>query len=155
MGKADVRTIRVPKWVTLIVLVLVSAAMAAAIYSLSGRAYVQERASFAGIVALFHRRSVESPAVLATLAPAIVDILFFLPWGAVAFLLLDREGTSRMRTYVLTMGVGAAFALGLTAWQEMLPTRVTGWLDAGWGAAGCLAGALVAHTRKRMHIRFE
>ncbi len=156
MGIREIRTIRVPKWITILLWVIVSAAMVGLIYSLSGRAYTQERASIAEIVAMVQRgRSGQPVAVLAAISPLIADILFFLPFGALAFLAIDREGRSRPRAYGMTLLVGVAFALVLAAWQETLPTRVTGWLDAAANAAGCLAGAMIGHARKRMRVRFE
>lgn len=133
MAKGEIRTIHVPRWVTVALWILLSAAMARLIYALSGHAYAQERASITAMIA---------------------DMLFFLPWGAVAFLALDRAGSSRGRTYLLTMLVGVAFALALTAWQQTLPTQVTGWIDVVWDSAGCFAGAIAGHARKRMRIRF-
>ena len=156
MGKREIRVIRVPKWVTVTLLLIVASAMAALIWALSGRAYAQERASTAEIVAMMGRRDAERPvAVLATVAPMIADALFFAPFGALVFLALDREGVSRIRTYGVTLLVGVAFALGLTVWQRTLPTRVTGWLDVLWNSVGCVGGAIAGHTRKRMRIRFE
>lgn len=156
MGKAEIAVVRVPKWATVLLWLALTAGMVALIYALSGRAYVQKRASIAEIVAMVRRGGSEQPvAILATVAPLIADILFFLPWGALAFLALDREGTSRSRTYLATAAVGVAFALVLAAWQRSLPTRVTGWVDAMWNATGCLLGAIAGHARKRMRIRFE
>lgn len=155
MTKGEITTIHVPKAVTIALWILVSAAMAGVVYALSGRAYVQERASIIDVVSVLQDRAVRPADVLATLAPVIADMLFFLPWGALAFLALDRDPAARGRTYALTLIVGVAFALGLTAWQKMLPTRVTGGLDVVWNTAGCLAGALAGHARKRMRIRFE
>ena len=154
MGRAEVVTVRVPKWATFLLLLLVSAGMVAAIYLLSGHAYEPQRASPADFL-LRLRRQAGKPLLLAIIAPLIVDILFFVPWGALAFLGFDRAGRSRRRTYAVTMMVGAAFALGLFGWQVTLPTRVTGWVDAIWNVAGCFAGALLGHARKEMHIRFE
>ena len=148
MGKSEIVVIRVPRAITVVLWIAVSAAMVALIYALSGRAYVQDRAVLIPAMG-------EPVAVLATAAPIVADILFFLPWGALGYLSLDRENSSRLRTYIATMVVGAAFALVLTAWQRNLPTRVTGWIDAMWYAAGCLAGAVAAHARKRVRIRFE
>jgi len=45
--------------------------------------------------------------------------------------------------------------LGLVAWQTVLPTRVTGGLDAMWNALGCTAGAALGDARKRIRVRFE
>ena len=154
MGRSEVVTVRVPKWATFLLLLAVSAAMVAAIYMLSGRAYEPERASVADFI-LRLRKQAGKPVLIATFAPLILDILFFVPWGAVAFLAFDKVGRPRRRTYALTVMVGVAFALGLFGWQETLPTRVTGWIDAIWNVAGCFVGALVGHARKEMHIRFE
>jgi len=51
--------------------------------------------------------------------------------------------------------VGVAFALALIAWQNRLPTRVTGWYDALWNSAGCAAGAVLGDLRKRVRVRFQ
>ena len=155
MGKREIRTIRVPKAITIALLLLVSAAMAAFIYLLSGRAYATGRGSIAEILATLASHPGLQPVILATLAPAIADILFFVPWGALAFLSIDRRGVPKMRVYLVTLLVGVAFALGLVAWQRTLPTRVTGRIDALWNAIGCLCGAFAGHLRKRMRIRFE
>ena len=156
MGKAEVRTVLVPKWATVLLWLLVAAAMVATIYLLSGRAYLQERPTAADFVTMIrHGSSERLENVLSAVAPFVADVLFFLPFGALAFLALDRDGTSRGRTYTATILVGVAFALVLNAWQGSLPTRVTGWLDSIWNIAGCLAGAFVGHARKRVRIRFE
>ena len=128
--------------------------LAASIYSLSGRAYVQERASILDLAWLL-RHGDQPTSILAILAPAAVDVLFFLPWGALTFLAIDREYIPRRLTYLATFSLGLAFALALVVWQRLLPTQVTGWVDAGWNAAGCLAGSVIGHARKRFHIRFQ
>ncbi len=158
MGKQSIRTFRVPRWVTIILLVIVSAAMAALLVFVSGRAYLRQQLTVPDIVSLIHRYdrgALSNDALLATMAPGIVDILFFMPLGALAFLAFDRGEQHRFRTYLLTLAVGATFALGLVAWQNALPTRVTGWGDAGWNMLGCLAGAVCGHLRKRVRVRFE
>jgi hypothetical protein len=155
MGKAEIRTIRVPRWVTVVLLLLVSAAMGALIYALSGRAYTPERGTLVDVVAALRRGDDRPVTVLAVAAPFIADILFFLPWGAIAFLAIDREGQPLSRSYSATVLVGVAFALSLAVWQRTLPTRVTGGFDVLWNAVGCLAGAIVGHMRKRVRIRFE
>src|SRR5438132_12833936 len=130
VGRKQVRTIRVPKAATVALLLIVSTAMAASIYSLSGRAYVQERASIIDLAWLL-RHGDQPTSILAILAPAAVDVLFFLPWGALTFLAIDRENIPRRLTYLATFSLGLAFALGLVVWQRVLPTQVTGWVDAG------------------------
>jgi hypothetical protein len=156
MGKREIRIVQVPRWITVFLLVLVSAAMTTAIYLLSGHAYRRE-GSFPEVLSVLRpdRGSVSSTAVLASTAPAVADILFFIPWGVLAFLSFDRSGVPRSRVYAATVLVGVAFALALIAWQQSLPTRVTDWLDAPWNAVGCACGAALGHARKRVRIRFE
>jgi glycopeptide antibiotics resistance protein len=145
--------------VTIALLVAVSIGMAGLIAFLSGRAFLRQQLTVQEIVSLIHRYdqgNVSSDAILATAAPGIADILFFMPWGALAFLSFDgRDEKHRLRTYLLTLAVGVTFALGLVAWQSALPTRVTGWEDAGWNMLGCLAGAVFGHLRKRVRVRFD
>ncbi len=157
MGKKEIRVIHVPRWVTILLWILVSAAMTLTIYLLSGHA-VRREPSFAEIVSMLRRydnRSLNNSALLATLAPAAADILFFVPWGALAFLSFDHQTRRRRGVYVATVLLGVAFALALVAWQQMLPTRVTGWTDVAWNAVGCACGAALGHARKRVRIRFE
>jgi hypothetical protein len=158
VGKSTIRTVTVPRVVTVILLIIVSAAMALLIASLSGRAYLGVQLTMPEVVSLIHRYdvgAVSNDALLATAAPGIADLLFFLPWGALAFLAFDGGEAHRPRTYLVTLVVGLTFALGLMAWQNRLPTRVTGWDDAGWNALGCLLGAIAGHLRKRLRIRFD
>lgn len=137
MGKPVTHVVHVPRWITVALLVAVSAAMVALIASLSGRAYLRE------------------PTRLSSVAAVVADILFFVPWGALAFLSFDGGEARRPRTYIVTMAVGLTFALGLAAWQSALPTRVTGWYDVVWQGVGCFAGAVAGHLRKRVRLRFE
>lgn len=157
MGKASVRVIQVPRAATAAMLVVLSIAMALVIFALSGRAYQRDRMSMAQVVSLvrrYDRGGLTNDALLASVAPAIADVCFFIPWGALAFLSFDAE-RHRVRSYLLTLIVGVTFAFGLVAWQSALPTRVTGWDDAGWNGVGCLAGAVGGHLRKRVRVRFD
>jgi VanZ family protein len=151
MGKSDIRILHVPRWLTVFAWLVVSAAMAGTVYLLSGHAYARET-SFSAIIAAI-RTSTSASSVLAAIAPATADILFFVPWGALAFLSLDRN--RRRVTYAVTIALGVAFALALMEWQSVLPTRITKGIDALWNVAGCISGAVLAHARKRVRIRFE
>jgi len=158
VGKRTIRTILVPRWATVSLLLLLAIGMAAVIAALSGRAYLGRGLTVPEVVSLIHRYdrgALSNDALLATAAPAIADVAFFIPWGVLAFLAFDGGDDHRLRTYLLTLAVGVTFALGLVAWQSALPTRVTGWVDAGWNAVGCLAGAVGGHLRKRVRIRFD
>lgn len=154
MGKPTTRVVLVPRWATVALLLAVSAAMALLILELSGRAYLHERTSVVEVLSLVRRYDRLTPtAFIAAIAPVIANILFFIPWGALAFLAFDSS--RRAVTYALTLAVGVAFACLLVAWQSALPTQITGWNDAAWNAAGCAAGAMAAHLRKQLRIRFE
>ena len=158
VGKAEIKTVIVPRGVTVAMLFVFSALITLSVYALSGRAKMHERIDFGELFALMRRYdagSVGASAVLATIAPAAADVLLFIPWGALAFLAFDRGESRRAATYALTMAVGAAFALALVAWQNRLPTRVTGWYDALWNCAGVAAGAILGDLRKRVRIRFQ
>jgi uncharacterized membrane protein len=158
MGKPLTRTIHVPRAVTILLLITVSLAMAATVAWLSGRAYLREKLTAEEVVSLVHRYDtggMSSSALLASVAPAIADVLFFIPWGALAFLAFDAGEGRRLRTWVVTLAVGVTFALGLVVWQSALPTRVTGSYDAAWQTLGCAVGALAGHLRKRVRLRFE
>ena len=154
MGKPTIHVVLVPRWATVALLLLVSAAMALLILELSGRAYLHERTSIVEVLSLVRRYDRLTPtAFMAAIAPVIANILFFMPWGALAFFAFD--GSRRAATYALTLAVGVAFACVLVAWQSALPTRITGWNDAAWNTVGCAAGAMAAHLRKQLRIRFE
>jgi hypothetical protein len=158
MGRPTTQTIHIPRWVTVALLLIVSAAMVGSMIWLTGRAYVRERITAAEIVSLIRRYdegTMTSAGLLASVAPAIADVLWFFPWGLVAFLAFDAGEGRRLWTYALTVGVGVTFALGLVAWQSAYPTRVTGWYDAAWQILGLVAGAMAGHLRKRVRVRFE
>jgi hypothetical protein len=158
VGKSEIKTVVVPRAVTVALLVLVTGLIALSVYALSGRARMHDRFGFGELLALvrrYDRGSVGNEALLATIAPAAADVLLFVPWGVLAFLAFDRGESRRAATYALTLAVGVAFALALIAWQNRLPTRVTGWYDALWNSAGCAAGAVLGDLRKRVRIRFQ
>src|SRR5947208_2881264 len=154
LGKPATGVVLVPRWAAVSLLVLVSAAMALLILELSGRAYLHERTSIVEVLSLVRRYDRLTPtAFIAAIAPVIANVLFFVPWGALAFFAFDSA--RRAATYALTLAVGVAFACLLVAWQSALPTRITGWNDAAWNTVGCAAGAMAAHLRKQLRIRFE
>jgi len=159
VGKSEIKTVIVPRAVTVALLVLITATIALSVYLLSGRATMHgRRFGFGELLALVRRYDAGAAGnvvVLSDIAPAAADVLLFIPWGVVAFLAFDRGESRRASTYALTLIVGVAFALALVEWQNRLPTRVTGWYDALWNCAGCAAGAILGDLRKRVRIRFQ
>jgi VanZ family protein len=123
--------------------------LVALVHFLSGKAYLRERPP----LALLSAKTPE--AALAGLAPAIANVLLLMPWGFLAFLALDRDEQSRPRTYFLTACAALAFSAAVDAWQYVLPTRVSGWLDLPWDVLGALFGATLGHARKRLRVQFQ
>src|SRR6476469_3715292 len=105
MGKKQVRVIAVRKRATAALLVLLSAAMAALLYYLSGKAYTTDTDPFRDLAVrvMQRRRPLHTDAVLATLMPIIADVLFFVPWGFLMFLVLDTPERPRRKTYAITV----------------------------------------------------
>jgi VanZ family protein len=157
VGKSEIRVVHVPRWFTVSVWLAVTAAMVLTVRALSGRAYERDTplADILAVVQRYGSGSATSTAVLATIAPAIADILFFVPWGALGFLSLDSRRQPQTKTYGATIALGVAFALALLAWQVALPMRITGGVDALWNVVGCASGAALGQARKRVRIRFE
>ena len=146
----------VPKAVTIVLLALVSAAMVALLYFLSGKTYVRDSHPATELVLRFLRRDDPSrSAILAALMPIFANVLFFVPWGFLTFIAFDTPRRRRVRTYLLTFVAAAIFAAAMEIWQTFLPTRVTSPVDAIANAAGALLGAVGGHLRKEIHVRFE
>jgi len=158
MGRRDVRVIAVPKFVTVLLLLLVSAAMAGLIYALSGRAYANASHPIRDLMMhLMHAdyRSVSRGWRLAGLMPVIANTLLCIPWGFLVFVALDRPARPRRRTYALTVLGGVIFAAAIEMWQLTLPTRVTTATDSVANGFGALTGAILGHLRKQVRVRFE
>src|SRR3954471_6991557 len=153
MGRRDVHVIAVPKWVSVTLLVLVSALMAALIYALSGRAYVNASHPVHDVlVRVLHSDSVSRPTLLAILMPVLANIMLFVPWGFLAFVALDTPTRPRRKTYTLTVLGGVIFAAAVEIWQYTLPTRVTMPADSLANAFGAFTGAILGHLRKTVRV---
>lgn len=157
MGRREVRVIVVRKWVTILLLAVVTAAVAGLFYYLSGRAYASGAHPIRDMVLGWRQsaRPLSRDAVLASLMPVAADVLLFVPWGFLLFVALDSPQRPRSRTYALTFLAGLAFAALLDAWQYFLPTRVTDSVDAMANAFGSVAGAMAGHLRKQVRIQFD
>ncbi|HSP16139.1 MAG TPA: VanZ family protein [Thermoanaerobaculia bacterium] len=157
MGKREVRIIVIRKGITGALLVLVSAAMIALLFYLSGKAYASGTEPLAQLLiqVMTRQQSLNRNTVLAEVMPALANVLFYIPWGFLAFLLFDSPARPRSRTYVIAVIAGATFAATMQVWQSFLPTRVTGLLDAFANTLGTFAGALAGHLRKTVRFQFE
>lgn len=137
MGKREVRVVVVRKPVTIALLVVVSIAMVALVYALSGHAFVRPERSVIDIIAL-----------------VAANMILFIPWGFLAFIALSPK-KPRAATYALTIAFGALFSLGVAAWQATQPAPVTIYRDTIWNVVGTLLGAIAAHLRKSVRVRFQ
>ncbi len=155
MGKRDVRVIVVRKRVTALLLVAVSAAMLALVWYLSGKTYASEsRGAVEEAQTLLHFHASSDTRLIAASMPLLADVLAFLPWGFLAFMLVNREGRPRSRCYLIAGAGALLFALAMETWQFLLPTRVTSYGDAIFNCAGAMLGAALAHARVCVQFRF-
>ena len=137
MGKREVRVVVVRKPVTIVLLVLVSIAMLALVYGLSGHAFVRTERTVIDIIAL-----------------VAANMILFIPWGFLAFIAFSPK-KPRATTYALTIALGALFSLGVAAWQSTQPAPVTIYPDTIWNVVGTFLGAVAAHLRKSVRVRFQ
>jgi hypothetical protein len=158
MGKRHVHVVVVRKGVTIALLVATSAAMAALLYFLSGRAYAADGHPLRDLVARAlgsGPRAISPEAILASLTPVIANVLLFVPWGFLAFIALDTAARPRRLSYLVTSLAAMLFALAMYFWQRYLPTRVTSLPDCLSNALGAFAGAALGHARKSVRVRFD
>lgn len=158
MGRRQVHVIRVRAPVTFALLVLTTAAIAALIYFLSGKAYAAETHPIREILARLlgsGRGPVSRDALLAFLMPVIGNVMLFMPWGFLAFLALDGRMQSRRAAYFTTVAGAVVFSAAMVLWQQTLPTRVTSMPDTFANGVGALAGAALGHARKGVYVQFE
>jgi uncharacterized membrane-anchored protein len=146
MGKRHVHVVPVRKPVTAALLVLTSAAMIALIVLLSGRAYPAPAALSWPLT---------RDRMLALLMPVLANMLLFVPWGFLMFVVLDRPTRPRTRTYIVTIAGALAFAVTVHLWQELLPSRVTKASDIIANTLGAASGAILGHMRKGVRVRFD
>lgn len=158
MGRRQVHVIRVRAPVTFALLALTTAAIAALIYFLSGKAYAAETHPMREILARLlgsGRGPVSRDALLAFLMPVLANVMLFVPWGFLAFLALDGRMRSRRVAYAMTVIGAVVFSAAMVLWQQTLPTRVTSLPDTIANGLGALAGAALGHARKGVHVHFE
>lgn len=159
MAKGAVRTIVVRRWISVVCLLLTTVAIAMITLSLSGRAYSKvDPVPFREVRLLVDKLSDDEPTpmpvVIALFAPVVMNILLFMPWGFLMFIILDHDRHSA-QSYLITILLATALSLGIELWQYFLPTRVTDINDLIWNVSGALLGAILGHLRKRVRVAFE
>ncbi|HET7710584.1 MAG TPA: VanZ family protein [Thermoanaerobaculia bacterium] len=152
MGKRQVRLIVVPKFVSAFLLLLTTAAMLSIIYLLSGRAYATESTS---PLTFLLRWPLSGDHGLAIVMPLIADLMFFLPWGFLLFMVLDTPSRPRRMAYAIVGALALLLASTIHLWQIALPSRVTTAVDAILHSVGALCGAALGQMRKDIRVRFD
>jgi glycopeptide antibiotics resistance protein len=159
MVKSSVRTITVRRWVSILLLLLTTVVIAGITLSLSGKVYNKvDPEPFRDVKLLAEKLSegpMETKIVIALIMPIVFNVLLFLPWGFLLFIVLDTPERPATQSYLLTFLFGLAFSLAVEAWQYFLPTRVTDVNDVIWNASGAVLGAILGHLRKRIRVAFE
>jgi glycopeptide antibiotics resistance protein len=159
MGKEAVKLIVVRRWMAVVLLLLTTVLIAAITLSLAGKAYSKvDPVPFREIRLLVQKMNegpVSMPIVVALIAPAVLNILLFIPWGFLAFIALYTVERPTGQVYLLTLLLAMGFSSLVEAWQYFLPTRVTDINDVIWNGVGALVGAFLGHLRKRVRVAFD
>ena len=159
MGSRSVKTVVVGRLATALLLLLVTIGIALATLWLSGKTYTKvDPVPFHDLRVLKDRLAqgpVPFPTFVALVSPMILNLLLFLPWGFLVFILLDRPERPVPQTYLLTLVFAVGMSFAVEATQYFLPTRVTDINDVIFNTLGALLGAVLAHVHRRFRISFE
>ena len=156
MGKRRVHRIVVRKPVSVVLLVLTTAAMLAVLYALAETAHVRETRSTRDLLVLLSDVSdASADRLIALLTPAVLHAMVFVPWGFLTFVVIDRPERPRAMTYLSTVAAAIGFVLAVEWWQSFLPSRVVSPSDVIAHAAGATTGAVLGHLRKQVRVEFE
>lgn len=154
-----VRTVTIGRPTTIVLLLLMTVVIALVTLWASGKAYTKvDPVPFHELKVLQEKLAegpIPFPIFVALISPLILNVLLFLPWGFLAFLVLDTPSRSALQSYLLTalLAIGLSFAVEAT--QYFLPNRVSDINDVIWNSTGALVGAFFGHLRKRVRIAFE
>lgn len=147
----------VRKPMTLLFLVAVTITIALITIGTSGRSYsALDPIPFDDLRYLAKRlpeRPISTNLLAVIVMPIIGNILLFVPWGFLTFILFYTVDRPTLQTYVLTTIFGLSLTLAIEAYQYFLPSRVADINDVIWNGAGTVLGALLGHARLR--VRFE
>jgi glycopeptide antibiotics resistance protein len=151
--------VTVRRSITILLLLLVTAAIVVATVYTAGKSYSKiDPVPFEDIKHLSHRlahRPVPTQILALMVMPIIANVMLFIPWGFLTFISLYTLERPTMQTYVLTVLCGLSFSLAIEAWQYFLPTRVADVNDVIWNTTGAMLGAILGHLRQRVRFEFE
>jgi glycopeptide antibiotics resistance protein len=153
------REIVIRKPMTLLFLVAVTVTIAGVTIGTSGRSYsALDPIPFDDLRYLAKRlpeRPISTNLLAVIVMPIIGNILLFVPWGFLTFILFYTIERPTLQTYVLTTLLGLSLTLAIEAYQYFLPSRVADINDVIWNSAGTILGALLGHARLRVRFEFE
>jgi glycopeptide antibiotics resistance protein len=159
MAHSSPRVITVRRWVTILLLLLTTAAIAGLTLYAQGKAYTKVDPEPFREIRVLTQKLAEGPVrtetVVALTMPIVLNLLLFVPWGFLMFVALDRPERATIQSYLWTVLAAMAFSSLVEAWQYFLPTRVTDVNDIIWNATGAFIGAVAGHIRKRVRFAFE
>ena len=151
--------LRVPRAITILLLLLVTAGIVSATIWSSGKSYTKvDPRPFDDLRHLAHRvehRPISTQILAVIIVPIIGNVLLFVPWGFLMFIAMYSVERPTLQTYVLTILLGFTFTLGIEAWQYFLPSRVSDVNDVIWNTAGTVLGAVLGHMRLRVRFEFQ
>ena len=153
------REVTIPKWATILMLLVVTAAIVVITVWMSGKSYSNLDPIPFDDIRYLARRLAERPIsthILAVLVvPMIANVLLFVPWGFLTFIMLYHIERPTLQTYVLTILLGFSFSLGIEGWQYFLPSRVADINDVIWNTTGAILGSFLGHARLRVRFDFD
>lgn len=145
--------------VTIILLLIVTAAIAGITVWTAGKSYSKVDATPFDELSMLRERFETKPISTHILAVIIVpilgNILLFVPWGFLMFISLYSVDRPTAQTYLLTFLMGLTLTLFIEGWQYFLPSRVADINDVISNAAGTLLGSILGHMRLRVRFEFE
>lgn len=153
------REITIPKPLTVALWLVVTFAIVSITVWLAGKSYENfDPIPFDDLRSLARRvaaRPISTQMLAVIVMPVIANVLLFVPWGFLTFILFYTVDRPTLQTYVLTILFGLSFSLGIEGWQYFLPSRVADVSDVIWNTAGTIAGAFLGHARLRVRFEFE
>ena len=151
--------ITIPRPVTVVLLLVVTAAIIAVTISSPGKSYSKvDPIPFEDLRHLAHRlehRAVSTQIFAVIVMPVVANVLLFVPWGFLMFIALYTADRPTVQTYVLTILLGFTFTVTIEAWQYFLPSRVADINDVIWNTVGTILGAVLGHARLRVRFEFR
>ena len=153
------RDVVIRKPITVLLLGVVTIVIVAVTVWMSGKSYANlDPIPFDDIRYLARRlgnRPISTHILAVIVVPMVANVLLFVPWGFLLFILLYSVDRPTMQTYVLTILLGLTFSLSIEGWQYFLPSRVADVNDVIWNTSGTILGALLGHARLRLRFEFD